>query len=536
MRRDTKARNAKEELKKLVPALGDWEFSSFATLKSRADRLCGFLRNHVAKAGEVDNAYVRAEKIKNSQTLVNQVIASYSRLKANALDVLRLRKGAYAQALSDKQKSVLQNLKKNSSKAYFGLRQQSECEGEFHQFLKLAPAWSCTLLSLRNASPCIAGVFDRVIIDEAAQCDIPSVVPALFRAKGVTVIGDEAQFPPVIDLRESLHEHLLRKHGLAKMEFARFSFTENTAYGIVCQKPVWLREHFRCAEEIVDYFGNEFYGGMLKARTNKNTLIAPQSMGFRSAYVWRDIKNSRDGEIQTVVSLMDDLVKNNYTGTIGIISPLRKICEMLQTRLYGYSKKLPQFDLQKHVNTANGFQGGECDLIIFVLGLNDYLTLGEKWYITAAENRYIYNVAASRARACLVIVGDRERAASAQEPWIRHLVKPIRRQCAGQTDVRSPGEQILKEALERIGLSPQPQYPLVGRWLDLALVEEKIDIEIDGVAYHLNKYGERKADDFWRDMQVSSAGWRIMRFWHREVVTDADACAQKVFEAIRNPG
>jgi very-short-patch-repair endonuclease len=76
------------------------------------------------------------------------------------------------------------------------------------------------------------------------------------------------------------------------------------------------------------------------------------------------------------------------------------------------------------------------------------------------------------------------------------------------------------------------EYPLSGRYLDIALVKERIDIEVDGAADHLNRYGERKPDDTYRDLQVRSCGWRVVRFWHYEVMADLSRCMEVVSQAI----
>src|SRR5256885_1136559 len=41
--------------------------------------------------------------------------------------------------------------------------------------------------------PCKPGLFDVVIIDEASQCDLPSMTPVLFRAKQAVIAGDSKQ-------------------------------------------------------------------------------------------------------------------------------------------------------------------------------------------------------------------------------------------------------------------------------------------------------------------------------------------------------
>ena len=49
------------------------------------------------------------------------------------------------------------------------------------------------------------------------------------------------------------------------------------------------------------------------------------------------------------------------------------------------------------------------------------------------------------------------------------------------------------------GLEPIPQFPAAGRYLDLALPEHKIDIEVDGVRYHMNSAGNLNISDIQRE-------------------------------------
>ena len=226
---------------------------------------------------------------------------------------------------------------------------------------------------------------------------------------------------------------------------------------------------------------------------------------------------------------MNDLLANKYEGSIGVISPFRKTVEALRQALIPFRSRL---NLQDDVNTANGFQGGERDLIIFVLGLNEDTQRGQQWYTESNENKYIYNVTASRARACLFIIGDRQRALGSSSDSLRRLAEYKQRPKKSQA--QSPGEAKLFYALVEAGFNPVQQYPIAGRYLDLALVEHKIDIEVDGAAWHLNRYGERKQDDIFRDLTIQSCGWCVKRFWHREIMADSTTCVTTIKDMIKS--
>jgi hypothetical protein len=48
-----------------------------------------------------------------------------------------------------------------------------------------------------------------------------------------------------------------------------------------------------------------------------------------------------------------------------------------------------------------------------------------------------------------------------------------------------------------------PQYPIAGRFLDLAILNpQKVDVEVDGETVHRTAGGGRKDDDYWRDLQL----------------------------------
>ena len=72
---------------------------------------------------------------------------------------------------------------------------------------RLLPAWALTSLSAQRFRTRPA-LFDLVIIDEASQCSIPSVVPLLFRARRALVIGDAMQLPHITSINRDVDARL----------------------------------------------------------------------------------------------------------------------------------------------------------------------------------------------------------------------------------------------------------------------------------------------------------------------------------------
>jgi len=535
MRRRVRAENAGAELRALLPELAA-QWKERANFVAKASRLASDISDFLALSSEearlratVPTLPATAEKLLADGIALRQRLLKEVLLARRIVSVLGI---ANDPVLTESARNAALRFKRLEALPFLAAATRNgkadDDRGAFACFLKVFPAWCATLLSLRKTSPCAPAAFDRVIIDEASQCEIPPLIPALFRAKGVCVIGDPEQFPPIITMRENRHYWLrFSKHKLTGTD-ERFDYRTGNAFDIIPCRPLMLREHFRCVEGIAGYFNDTYYNGKLRVRTGEPNLVVSRAFGFQPGITWHDVEDSAQGEIDAACARLRDLKANGYTGTIGVISPFRKTIEILQQALVDLC---PMLDIQNDVNTVNGFQGGERDLIIFVLGLNSETERGQQWYAEAADHKHIYNVAVSRAKVCFIAIGDKKRALRSASRQLRDLA--AREQRPRPTLSQSPGEETMFRALKDAGLAPVQQYPLAGRWLDLALVDAKLDIEIDGEAWHLNRYGERKQEDIYRDLLVQSCGWRVIRFWHREVMADPAACAAKVKAALR---
>ncbi len=400
----------------------------------------------------------------------------------------------------------------------------------FREYLRIFPAWAATMLSLKRAAPCIPAVYTLAIIDEASQCDIPPMIPVLYRAQRVAVVGDPNQFPPVITLKKGRDLSFRCKYRLDGPEHRKFAYCENNAFGVLPQNAMMLDEHFRCADGIAEYFNSEFYdeGLCLCCETGRNGKSAIS--GLKPGMEWIDAAGGDEAEIEAAMEYLKGLKRRGFTGSIGVISPLRDLVNRFKTYATDNRSALPnQLDINSQINTANGFQGGECDVILFLLGLNGNRKHGEEWYITSADNKYIYNVSVSRAKHLFVAFGDKKRVFASGLSYIQRLIpesRPPRKVSIG------PGEERLRIALERAGILTVPQYPIAGRYLDLAIPSHKIDIEVDGQAWHLDRNGCRKADDIHRDILMEALGWHVIRFWHYQVVNEIDTCINHVRENI----
>ena len=97
----------------------------------------------------------------------------------------------------------------------------------------------------------------------------------------------------------------------------------------------------------------------------------------------------------------------------------------------------------------------------------------------------------------------------------------------GENTFDSEWERQVYYALRTKGLDPIPQYEIAGRRLDFALFGQnniKLDLEVDGRRWHTDIDGNRKVTDIWRDHQLKSMGWKVIRFWVDELDKDMEKC------------
>ena len=431
---------------------------------------------------------------------------------------------------------------------------EKRLESQVPLLLQNFPCWAVTNLSVGSKIPLVPGMYDVAIIDEASQCDIASAIPILFRSKRAGVVGDPHQLRHVSKLNTSKDALFRKRSHLTTLDDQRFAYSETSLYDLFAKtnsvSPLMLRETYRSCSDIAGYSNDTFYGGQLRVATDESMLRVPK--GTIAGIHWTEVNGEvvsagRSGcvsedEINAIHELVHEmLVENNFQGSIGIVTPFRMQANRLNDRIY--SGKIP-FALLKGaqivVDTSHGFQGDEKDVMLFSLCAGPNMPDGSRNFLHEQGN--LFNVAVSRARAVLHVVGNRTWAVDSGMSHISRLA--LKREERTSTPnlgpwspYESPWEKKLAEALISVGITPTPQLPVAGRRLDLALVDAdrgiRIDIEVDGDAYHRNPDGSRKKDDLWRDLTMQGRGWKVMRFWVYQLSERMDKCVAEIETAWR---
>jgi len=114
----------------------------------------------------------------------------------------------------------------------------------------------------------------------------------------------------------------------------------------------------------------------------------------------------------------------------------------------------------------------------------------------------------------------------------RHATSPL---SPPRTTFDSEWERRLDVAMRRRGLQPHPQYPVGRKYLDFALFSDniKLDVEVDGRAFHTDADGKRKIGDLLRDRELIARDWKVRRFWVSELNYDMEKCLDQIESDLR---
>ena len=418
------------------------------------------------------------------------------------------------------------------------------------------PCWAVTNLSAGSRIPFAPAIFDLAVVDEASQSDIPSAIPILFRARRAGVVGDPFQLTHTSRLSTARDTMLRRQVAMKHVEDVRFAYTESSLYDLFAgtrnAQPIFLNETYRSAKAIANYSNSIFYSGRLRVATDTEHLIVPTGMsqGIHWTEVMGEVKSGGGsgcycveevGEVVRTMRVM--LLENNFRGSVGVVTPFRQQANRLRDALFESESRF--YDAltraQTHVDTAHGFQGDERDVMIFSLCAGPDMPTGSRSFLRETGN--LFNVAVSRARAVMHVIGNRDWAKRCGIPHIEKLTsngkrKPVPVHKGPWHPHESPWEENLFKALVEAGLKPRPQHPVSSRRLDMALIRAenkpiKIDIEVDGDC-HRSSDGTRKRDDLWRDIQLQGMGWKVMRFWTYQLREDMAGCVDKIMEVWKS--
>jgi len=235
--------------------------------------------------------------------------------------------------------------------------------------------------------------FDYLIIDEASQGDLLSSTLAISCAKNLVVVGDSRQ------LQQIDEESLFSQSGLLAKEYdvpESYKYASNSILKSVKDSmpgvpTTLLKEHYRCAPDIINFCNKMFYDGELVAMT-KNTGRHIEIIKTVPGNHSRKNPNGSGQYNQREIDEIEHILKNTHSDTIGIISPFRYQANLISDK---YSTDSIEAD------TIHKFQGRQKDEIILSFVVNsldkDPNNVENRLYDFVTNDKLL-NVAISRGR------------------------------------------------------------------------------------------------------------------------------------------
>jgi hypothetical protein len=324
-----------------------------------------------------------------------------------------------------------------------GLLAASPADKKFHELIQLAEQWRLRFGSSREfysamvadssvvAGTCLgfaripgmlAAEFDVCIVDEASKATATELLVPLSRARRWILVGDTKQLPPFVeDLLDA--PQLLKEYNLNRESF-QTTLLDRFVAGLPGSCIASLKTQHRMVRPIGDLISACFYDGELKSVREQDdqrlrmvtaapvtwltTARLPRREETESRGTFKNICEGRIiGQILRRLAFIAKTAGTTYR--VGVISGYVGQCAELRRVVASLEQDTQALSIE--CNTVDAFQGREVDICLYsVTRCNDRGVIG----FLRDERRM--NVALSRGRASLIIVGDHLFCRTARNP------------------------------------------------------------------------------------------------------------------------
>ncbi|KAA8532132.1 hypothetical protein F0562_006726 [Nyssa sinensis] len=271
---------------------------------------------------------------------------------------------------------------------------------------------------------------ELLVVDEAAQLkECESMIPLqLSGLRHAILIGDERQLPAMVQSKIC-----------EKAEFGRSLYERLVLLG---HSKHLLNVQYRMHPSISLFPNKEFYGKQMldgpnvKERTYKRCFLQGRMYGSYSFINIADGEEDSDGgssqknmvEVTAVAKIVASLFKESVATkqkvSVGCISPYKAQVFAIQEKLGKTYSSDPNSDFSVSVHSIDGFQGAEEDVIII-----STVRCNKSGSIGFLSNRQRTNVALTRARYCLWILGNGETLMKSNSVWKKLVADAKSRGC-----------------------------------------------------------------------------------------------------------
>jgi len=293
------------------------------------------------------------------------------------------------------------------------------------------PVLSTTFASIeRMAGKLPTEFFGWLLVDEAGQAVPQAAVGAIMRSRRALIVGDPLQIPPIVALSPELVNGIFLRFGADPNIWAPPQASAQTLadtasrYGTDIERDagsIWigapLLVHRRCMDPMFSISNRIAYNNLMVHAANPTSSKVVEVLGPSS---WIDIQGSTSDkwcadEGRAVLGLLSRLDEQGVADPdIYIISPFRAVMQGMRNMVRSSGHFLNRWAdgnsekwLFDRIGTVHTFQGKEADTVILLLGApNEDHVRARDW---AGGDPNLLNVAATRAKSALYVVGARQR-------------------------------------------------------------------------------------------------------------------------------
>ncbi|VAW72489.1 DNA helicase, partial [hydrothermal vent metagenome] len=365
-------------------------------------------------------------------------------------------------------------------------------EIDYAQLFGAFPVWLASLDMIHHSLPLKKELFDLLIIDEATQCDIASVLPALQRAKRVLIVGDSKQLKHVSFLSRKNEQKMFVDSGLKALSYETYSYKKNSILDLVSNKivsqdaVVMLDEHYRSKPDLISFSNTRFYNSRLKVMQHRPDEFMTGNIYIKKVAGQRNKQgvNKKEAEavINQLIALVNDFSEAAIKPSLGILSPYRDQANYLHKRLV---KQVSISDIEAHairVATPYGFQGDERDYMLISMSVDD-----DSMRAAAYLNREdMFNVAITRSRQRTYIFSS----ITYEKLPVNNLFRQYMSSINASPEKKAADElrfddfqDKVCQVLQGYGITTYRSYPVAGRNVDILCSYNGKTLAIDLIGF-----------------------------------------------------
>lgn len=416
---------------------------------------------------------------------------------------------------------------------------------------KAVPAWIMPMNKVIDTLNPAENKFDVIIIDEASQSDISSLV-LLYMAKKVIIVGDDKQVSP-LDIGVSVEKvnSLREKYIKGKIINDDLYGLNSSLYSVAATtyRPLMLKEHFRCVPEIIGYSNKTSYDLKIKPlRESGSSDLKPAVINYKVPGMRDEKRKINELEAKTVVSLIKACIemKEYADSSFGVISLLGdEQSDLIQKMIV---EKIDVTDIEKHdilCGNSSHFQGDERDVIFLTMvdSNSGEVPLRVMTDGTESARKKRYNVAASRAKNQIWVVNSLDidndlKTGDIRKEFLEYISSP--KEMILTEEIEKNSESVFEEKIAKYLISEG--YHIEQQWeaglykIDMVALfqDKKVAIECDGEKWHSTE--EQIREDMERQNVLERCGWEFIRIRGSRYFKNPESAMKALIEELNRKG